>query len=57
MKIKVSDMMCKHCVARIDKALDNIDHTISLENKEVEVKEEDYQKAVELIKNAGYTVA
>lgn len=56
MKIKVTDMMCKHCVAKIDKVLENIEHTISLENKEVEVKEEDYQKAIELIKNAGYTV-
>ncbi len=56
MKIKVTDMMCQHCVKNIDKALVNLEHTINLENKEVEVNDQDVDQAKELIKAAGYTV-
>ena len=56
MKIKVTDMMCQHCVKKIDKALADLEHNISLENREVEVNDKDAMQAKELIKAAGYTV-
>lgn len=56
MKIKVTDMMCNHCVKNIDKALKDIPHTITLETKEVEVNDNDETTAKELIQKAGYTI-
>ncbi|MCI5773419.1 MAG: cation transporter [Erysipelotrichaceae bacterium] len=56
MKIKVNDMMCKHCEKAIDKALAELDHKIDLANKEVEVADDDASKAKTLILAAGYHV-
>lgn len=56
MKLKVTDMMCQHCVKTIDKALAAIEHKIDLERKEVEINADDEKTARELISAAGYNV-
>jgi copper chaperone len=57
MKIKVSDMTCNHCVAKIQKELifNQIKGKIDLPTKTVEVSDADLEKAVSVIKKAGYT--
>ncbi len=56
--IFVSDMACNKCVANITKALDNagIEHKdVILDSKTVDVADGDAQKALEAIKNSGFT--
>jgi copper chaperone len=57
MKIKVNDMTCNHCVAKIQKELifNQIKGKIDLSSKTVEVLDNDVEKAVLVIKKAGYT--
>ncbi|VEU82935.1 heavy-metal-associated domain-containing protein [Acholeplasma hippikon] len=57
MKIKVNDMSCKHCVAKIEKELimNGVQSKISLEEKTVDIKDKDQDKAMGAIKAAGYT--
>jgi copper chaperone CopZ len=57
MKIKVNDMTCNHCVAKIQKELifNQIKGKIDLPTKTVEVPDLDAEKAVLVIKKAGYT--
>jgi Cu+-exporting ATPase len=57
-RIKVGDMNCQHCVATIDKALENagIDkREIDLETKMVSVETERIDDVLTAIKEAGYT--
>ncbi|MDY0278311.1 MAG: heavy metal-associated domain-containing protein [Acholeplasma sp.] len=56
-KIKVNDMSCMHCVKKIQTSLlsNEIEGDIDLMNHEVSVKEQDLDKAVLAIKDAGYT--
>ena len=60
MKIFVEDISCKHCVARIEKALNeklaNAKIKIDLETKTVEVEGvSSIENVMEIIKEAGYT--
>ena len=60
MKFVVEDISCKHCVARIEKALNeklpDAKVKINLENKTVEVEGVDNAEDVmSIIKEAGYT--
>lgn len=54
--IHVTNMSCKHCEARISKALTekSIDAQIDLETKTVTVSEADVTSAKEAIVAAGY---
>ncbi|NBK97013.1 MAG: copper chaperone [Erysipelotrichia bacterium] len=58
--IMIKDMNCEHCVARISKALEevNVEHEISLENKSVSVEKNGdiVAKAKRAITEAGYTI-
>lgn len=56
-KIYVSDMSCKHCVAKIEKVLllNDVKASVLLEDKSVTLgHDDDYEKAVTLIKQVGY---
>ncbi len=55
--IYVSNMSCKHCVARITKALEekSIDAEVVLETKTVLVDKETVDQARAAIKEAGYS--
>ncbi|MGP1439866.1 MAG: heavy metal translocating P-type ATPase [Treponema sp.] len=59
MKIFVEDISCKHCVARIEKALNeklaNAKVKIDLESKVVEVEGASIDDVISIIKEAGYT--
>lgn len=57
MKITVKDMMCQHCVMKIDKALKKvgIDCSIDLVAKTVEVVDDKVDSAKVIITNAGYS--
>lgn len=57
MKIKVMDMTCNHCVAKIQKELliNQVKSKIDLASKTVEVDDDKKDKAIHLIKQAGYT--
>lgn len=58
MKLKVKDMSCNHCVMKIQKSLlvKGVKAEIDLSNHIVDVKlEKDVDKAIEAIKEAGYT--
>ena len=53
----VPDMSCKHCVGRIEKALEKASvssYEILLENKEVCVDEAEADKLVAALSSAGY---
>lgn len=54
--IKVSDMMCMHCVATISKALDaaGVPAQVKLEDKTVTVDDAAVSAAVAAISAAGY---
>ncbi len=56
--VTVRDMNCGHCVATIDKALENAGITereINLEKKTVTFDSSHIEKGLEVIQNAGYT--
>lgn len=57
MKITVPDMHCKNCAAKIEKQLfiSGIEAQITLEQKSVEVKDQDLEQAIDSIKKAGYS--
>ena len=57
MEIKVKDMHCKNCAAKVEKALlmNGVRPKIDLDNHIVLVKDNDVTKAVEVIKQTGYT--
>lgn len=58
MKVKVTDITCKHCVMKIEKTLlmDNLKAKVSLEDKSVTFSNEaDQEKIILSIKKAGYT--
>ena len=58
MKIKVEDMSCKHCVAKIEKSLllHGVDAQVTLSDHTVTVKKDsDQEKAFDAITKAGYT--
>lgn len=59
--LKVEGMNCKHCEAKIDKALsalDNTSATFDLDNKTVTVETTVTDEVLkEVISNAGYTVS
>jgi copper chaperone CopZ len=58
MKVKVTDITCKHCVMKIEKTLmmDNLKAKVSLEDKSVSFSNEaDQEKVILSIKKAGYT--
>lgn len=57
MKITVKDMTCNHCVAKIQKALlmEKIMAKIDLSSHTVDVKDIDLDRAIVLIKEAGYS--
>lgn len=56
--IKVNNMTCEHCVKRIDEALKklNLDHTIKLDTKTVEVDANKLQlfEVFEALDEMGY---
>ena len=56
MILNVPDMMCEKCVARINKALDEaaVKHTVSLDEKTVEVEEEKAEEAIEALEDIGF---
>lgn len=58
-KFKCEEMMCNHCVSRIDMALTEakIDHTIELESKTVTIEgcEQCEKSAVQILDDLGYT--
>ena len=56
--VTVKDMNCGHCVATIDKALENAgikERDINLEKKTVTFDASHIEKGLEAIQNAGYT--
>lgn len=55
-KVEVQDMDCNHCVASIDKALkaEKIEATIDLSTKSIQLHEQDIDKAINIIEQAGY---
>ncbi len=58
MKIRVSDITCKHCVMTIQKALimSGVNAKVELADQSVTFKnDKDLDKVVETIKKAGYT--
>ena len=59
MKFFVEDISCKHCVARIEKALNeklpNAKVKVELETKTVEVEGANSDEVMAIIKEAGYT--
>lgn len=57
MKILVNDMSCKNCAAKIEKQLvmNGVHSKINIEEKTVEIKDKDQDKAVVAIQAAGYT--
>jgi copper chaperone len=58
MKIKVLDMTCKHCVAKIEKSLllSDLKAKVDLTEQVVDFKkDEDLEKVKEAIIKAGYT--
>lgn len=56
MIIKVPDMMCQHCVAKIEKSLlkSGIKAEVDLQTKAVNVESEQLDAARAAIKRAGY---
>lgn len=56
MKITVKDMMCQHCVMKIEKALKKagIESSIDLDSKTVEVADDKVENAKVVITSAGY---
>lgn len=58
-KFRCDDMMCGHCVSRIDNALTeaNIGHQVDLETKTVTVEGDDSQmtEAAEILDDLGFT--
>ena len=62
MKVKIDGMMCGHCVAHVEKALNelgNVKVEVSLTDKQATIISEqviDQEKVKQLIKDAGYTV-
>ncbi|MBK5201150.1 MAG: heavy-metal-associated domain-containing protein [Spirochaetaceae bacterium] len=58
-KLIVKDMMCQHCVKKIDNALEdaNIKHEINLEDKTVSVDVDSMQllEVLEKLENLGYS--
>ena len=57
-KFKCEDMMCGHCVARIEEGLKGagISHSVSLEEKSVTVNEDkDCEKAAQILDDLGFT--
>lgn len=56
---KCEEMMCNHCVSRIDGALAEakIDHTIDLDSKTVSIEgcENCAAKAIEILDDLGFT--
>ncbi len=57
MNIKVADMNCNHCVMSIQKALilNQIKGQVDLATKTVKVAEQDLEKAIAVIKQAGFS--
>lgn len=55
MEIKVKDMHCKNCAAKVEKALlmNGVKPKIDLDNHIVIVKDNDVTKAIEVIKQSG----
>lgn len=58
MKIKVPNMNCNNCVAKIQMQLlpKGVNAKFDIDNHTVEVKESEYDTAVTGITNAGYKV-
>lgn len=58
-KFRCEEMMCSHCVSRIDKALTEaeIEHSVDLESKTVTVEGCDHcaAKAVEILDDLGFS--
>ncbi len=57
-KFKCEDMMCMHCVGRIQKGLEDagIAHSVDLDTKTVTVNEDgDGAKAAEILDDLGFT--
>lgn len=58
---KCEEMMCDHCVSRINKALDEakIGHSVDLGTKTVTVEggDEDAKNAAEILDDLGFTPA
>ena len=56
-KINVEDMTCMACVRKVQRSLltSGINGDFDVMNKTVKVSKNDQDKAIELIKNAGYT--
>lgn len=57
---KCEEMMCGHCVSRIDFALNEagIEHQIDLESKTVALSEDDkVEEAKEILDDLGFTPA
>ncbi|MDR1698109.1 MAG: heavy-metal-associated domain-containing protein [Erysipelotrichaceae bacterium] len=59
MKIIVKNMNCGHCIVKIQRQLlaSNIEAEFDLPTKTVTVSDDEYEKAVAVIKAAGYTLA
>lgn len=57
-KFKCEEMMCNHCVSRIDTALTEakIEHSIDLDSKTVTIEgsEDCEKKAVEILDDLGF---
>ncbi|MEY8338359.1 heavy-metal-associated domain-containing protein [Lachnospiraceae bacterium 62-35] len=57
-QFKCEDMMCMHCVGRIDKGLEaeNISHGVDLDTKTVTIHEDsEAKKAAEILDDLGFT--
>jgi cation transport ATPase len=57
-KVSVPSMSCGHCKMSIEKALQgaNLEGTVLLDSKEVELNNSDLEVAVDAIEAAGYPV-
>ncbi len=57
-KVKVPSMSCGHCKMSIEKALTgaNVDGTVLLDTKQVELPTAKFEVAIEAIEAAGYPV-